>query len=233
LSRIITIAILTGLLLPGCRKDDVAATCRLNTAEKWSPEIVKICVEPWSAFANSLTVPKCSDTDQAKEYMAQCMAAEGYELTARCRPLRLEQFDSKCYTKSGISPLDWALDALFENHFLFESNPRPWSGYAWNHKEKRLEWMQATWVTHSECKAGVARIVRERRMWYSAPTGCGYSGNSYWRVRAMNALYGGSELGCIGISASSGDAHAKERILFSPALGQNSRSPSGSAWHCV
>jgi hypothetical protein len=232
LSRIITIAILTGLLLPGCKKDDVAATCRFDTAKKWSPEIVKICVEPSSPFANSLTVPKCNETDQAKEDMARCMAAEGYELTARCRHLRLEQFDSKCYTKSGPSPVDWALDALFENDFLFESNPRPWSGYAWNHKEKRLEWMRATWVSHSDCKAGVARIIRERRTWYSAPTGCGYSGYSYWRVRVINALYGGSELGCIA-SVPSGEAYAKDRTLFSPALGRNSPSSSSSAWHCV
>jgi hypothetical protein len=92
--------------------------------------------------------------------------------------------------------------------------------------------MLTSWPTVEECKKGLSEILTKKSMWYSAPIGCPYNGNSFLRVRITNALFGGSELGCIAESGYAEDAK-RSGILYGPVLGRTSPRPPDSRWHCV
>ena len=84
---------------------------------------------------------------------------------------------------------------------LFEdSNKRPWQAYAWHREQQRHQWWLSTYETHRDCIEAVkhASSMPPQNQWYSAPVGCSYMGNNYWRVRIMNMLYAQSaDIECI------------------------------------
>jgi cephalosporin hydroxylase len=115
---------------------------------------------------------------------------------------------------------------------LSDSKDTPWIGYAWNKGQRKFEWMLVEWKTKAACMKTLKEIIATQNQWYTTPIGCAYSGNSYWRVRIMNMLYGGKDLGCITISEDIEQDTAKG-ILYYPILGRTSTPPEGAKRHCV
>jgi hypothetical protein len=225
---------LTVLLLAGCNKEQIAANCRLDVARKWSVDVTKSCMEPLSPFASTIgnTFPKCSEADQAKSFMQFCMKTAGYALESRCVSDRFEQFGRRCYRRTGVEQF---VDEIMDSALLSDTASNPRGGYAWNKQKGRLEWMDSFWTSQTECMDHLNNIVREdtfNRQFYSVPIGCAYNGNSYWRVRILNALWGGSELGCIAMSGEPAEA-TKIGMLYGPVLGRTSPHSPGDEWHCV
>jgi hypothetical protein len=233
--RILVIS-LAMFALAGCNKEQATANCRLDVARKWNVEVLKSCIEPWSPFASTNAklpnaTPKCSDTDQAKNFMQLCMKTSGYTLESRCSSDRFEQFDRRCYRGSGIEQL---MDEISDSDLLSDATSSPWGGYAWNKKEERLEWVNF-WTSHTECVSQLQHLISDdafNSQFYSKPIGCAYNGNSYWRVLILNALWGGKELGCIAISGEPSEA-IKIGMLYGPVLGRDSPRPPSAKWHCV
>lgn len=224
------------LVVAGCNKEQTAASCRLDVARKWGVDALKMCIEPWSPFASRNATlpnpaPKCGDIDQATGFMRLCMSTAGYSLAEHCSGLRFEQFDRKCFTTSGPSQF---IDAAAESELLSDTSQSPWTGYAWNKVEKRLEWVNS-YETQAECVRTLRHITTDdtfNAQFYTEPIGCAYNGNSYWRVRIINAMWGGSELGCIAISGEPPEA-SKIGMLYGPVLGRGSPRPQGATWHCI
>ena len=50
--------------------------------------------------------------------------------------------------------------------------------------------------------------------WYSEPVGCGYHGNSYWRVWLMNLVHGDKDFLCIWRSVDG----EKDNVGYGPLL---------------
>lgn len=105
--------------------------------------------------------------------------------------------------------------------------------YAWSINRNRLEWLFLLGRSKSECLQKASDIVNSTAKYppYSAPFGCGYGGNSYWRVLFFNALYGGAELGCIAQSYNQEVIDAGMR--YSPVLGRDRKPEPGENWSCV
>jgi hypothetical protein len=212
------------------------ANCKLDVARKWNEDVMKECIEPWSPFADSNAslpnpMPKCSDVDQAQSYMRLCMKTAGYEFAEQCSDDRFKSFGRKCYVAWGFSQV---FDTLMESDLLSDTAQAPWVGYAWHKGDKSLEWVNS-YATHSDCINKLKHIISDdlfNSQFYSAPIGCAYNGNSYWRVRFMNALWGGKELGCIATSGEPKEA-TDIGMLYGPVLGRESPRPAGAKWHCV
>ena len=68
--------------------------------------------------------------------------------------------------------------------------------------------------------------ITETRPGMSAPIGCGYRGNDYWRVWVMNRLWGGDQIGCIrrmtsNIETEGGMAYSVQLKGFAEHRGDN------------
>jgi hypothetical protein len=76
-----------------------------------------------------------------------------------------------------------------------QSNSHPWTGYAWQKEKRKLQWVLASFESRRDCMESMKHRVNnpdnEYNESYSEPFGCGYHGNSYWRVWLMMTLYGG------------------------------------------
>jgi hypothetical protein len=234
--RIATIVVAC-LIVAGCSKEQTVANCRLDVARKWNEDVLKTCIEPWSPFANKNAslpnpVPKCSDVDQAQSFMRLCMKTAGYEFVQQCADRRFKPFDRKCYVALGLKQL---FDSLVESDLLSDTTTAPWIGYAWHKGNKRLEWVNQ-YETLGECINKLKHIISDdafNSQFYSAPIGCGYNGNSYWRVWLMNALWGGRELGCIATREERKEEATDTGMLYGPVLGRESNRPADAKWHCV
>ncbi|MCA1452072.1 hypothetical protein I6F35_02430 [Bradyrhizobium sp. BRP22] len=112
---------------------------------------------------------------------------------------------------------------------LNDTAAKPWMGYAWNMKQKRVEWFFNSFETHRDCEESMLHAIETppNDQWYSKPIGCGYSGNDYWRVLIMNALFGGKDLGCIARSMN-GSANG---MGYGPVLDRTNKR--GEGWYCV
>lgn len=72
-------------------------------------------------------------------------------------------------------------------------NKLPWIGYATKKKDGRFEWWFTSKASYRECIETMQWETsgdRANTEWYRAPVGCGYAGNSYWRVWAVNTWSG-------------------------------------------
>ena len=149
------------------------------------------------------------------------MKTTGYEPAESCSSLRFEQFDRKCYKAFGINQL---FDSIAESDLLSNSSEKPWGGYAQLKNGSRLEWVNF-YGTYTECTNALKRVtVDDPIIFYTAPTGCAYNGNSYWRVWIMNALWGGSELGCIAVGGELKRSNQYRNALW-PSVGATKSAP--------
>jgi hypothetical protein len=239
--RVITTLVVC-VIVSGCNKEQTTANCRLEIARKWDANVLRsendrLCIQSRSSTTDP-EIPTCSDVEQASRFMVVCMNAAGYELADHCSRTFVtstenygrywyERFHRKCYTTSGPSHLR---DTIVESDLLFDSAPDPWIGYARNRAENRLEWISLGqgMKTHTECINELKRLASDSDSNYSEPIGCGYEGNNYWRVRFMNALWGGNELACIAVDED--PEAASTGRLYSVALDV---SVEGQGWHCV
>ena len=114
---------------------------------------------------------------------------------------------------------------------LHDSAPKPWMGYAWNAKEKRIEWFFSQFETYRDCQESMQNSIETppNNQWYSNPIGCGYSGNDYYRVVVMNAIFGGKELGCIARSLD--PEIQKSGLGYGPILSKEIKRTD--RWYCM
>ena len=73
-----------------------------------------------------------------------------------------------------------------------------------------------TFETRRDCLDAVANAVNNPpyNAWYSEPVGCGYHGNSYWRVWLMNLVHGDKDFLCIWRSVDG----EKDNVGYGPLL---------------
>jgi hypothetical protein len=111
---------------------------------------------------------------------------------------------------------------------LEDSNSRPWRPYAWHKKDGRQRWWFPTYETRRDCLEATRHAVATvpQSEWYSEPVGCGYIGNSYWRVRILNSL-NNVNYECIAKNSDADAAKAGES--YSPVLKGYPR-PQGSVY---
>ena len=103
--------------------------------------------------------------------------------------------------------------------FLEKSPDKPWSGYAFNKSENKLQWWHDSFGSHEECIKAMERGVTETKNAnrYSMPVGCGYASNSRIKVFIINGLLARSEdFQCI--SKSSDPKIYKMKMSVSPVL---------------
>ncbi len=107
----------------------------------------------------------------------------------------------------------------------------PWRGYAWNKSDSRFEWFYVWKETQEDCiKSMEFEVVNPpSNQWYSTPFGCGYSGNSYFKVRLLNEILGGDHIQCVVRNTAAG---AKtQKVLYGPLL--EGFPTSGRDFYCT
>jgi hypothetical protein len=162
----------------------------------------------------------------AEKFMTTCMAASGFSIADDCNTNNSTRFLRSCYRRS--MPLQ-IFDSIAENDLISDSTIAPWMGYIWNSAEQRYEWLPlAQFKTLNECQSSLERHVGTFS--YTRPVGCAYSGNNLFRVRIMNALYGGANYTCIAESATPAEAE-KIGMRYGPAIGPVPTDPNN--WNCV
>jgi hypothetical protein len=226
---IITFAVVLGLAwyVPHTKREAVNA-CRFEVSKKWNDVLDNACIQTWSPFYNrdgKNAFPTCDEMAIAKKFMIACMGASGFSTADDCNTDDSARFLGNCYRRS--LPLQ-IFDSIAESDLISDSTPSPWMGYIWNSAEQHYEWLLAQFKTPNECQLALEQSIGT--FFYTRPVGCAYAGNNLFRVRIMNALYGGANYTCIAESATPAEAE-KIGMRYGPAIGLVPTDPN--SWHCI